>query len=516
MNPIASFLRAILVVSAAAATACSGGDPVTPAPGKTAEEIIGGVTDSGTGAHPAVVFLTHQGYSCTGTLIAPKLVLTARHCVSTNITQGIGCDIYGASQNGDHVGADYTPSTIQVRTGVSPSFGGSPAAVGAQVFHPPGNNLCNDDIALIVLNQAITSATPQKIRYTYAPQIGELATAVGYGGTSESGNGAGTRRRKPNVPIISVGQDWNELNGANELSAGQGVCPGDSGGPLLSAGEAVLGVASRVSDCNDPTATAKYVRLDAHKALIDQAFAAAGATPLQETGTPTNPPKKAIGDGPCTTGAECVSYLCQKGTGSFCTQFCDATSCPTGLICTDANVMLGGSSVAQKICSPVPSGTACEACRATECVNVITSCYNNPECKTLLACVDACTDDACVNNCIAQHPGGADDYDIVGYCACNSSCATVCSHQCVAPPGGGGGGGVAGGGAGGSAAGGTGGGPVLGGGTGGSAGAGAGPATKPVDTTGTSSGCNLGGRSSSPLALLSSFVLLFLVRRRRA
>jgi MYXO-CTERM domain-containing protein len=383
--------------------------------------------------------------------------------------------------------------------------------VGAQLFHPPGQNLCNNDIALLVLNQAVAGVTPQKIRYTFPPQNGEQGTAVGYGGISQSGTGAGTRRRRPNVPVKSVGQDWNEGNGANEFSTGQAVCPGDSGGPLISAGGAVLGVASRVQDCSDATKSAKYVRLDSHKALIDQAFAAAGATPSIEAGTPTTTPKKQTGQGPCVTGSECTSFLCAQVTNSYCTETCDTGGCPTGTYCVDGTLYFQGEPVAQKVCAPLPTATACEACRSTECVNVVGTCLGNPACKTLLACVDACADEACVTGCIAANPGGATDYDSVAYCACNSSCADACSHQCITPPGGGGAGGVAGspatggapsgGGAGGS------GGAIVGGGTGG------GPVTTPVDSSGSSGGCNVSGGGNGAWWLLS--LALVFARRRR-
>src|SRR5882724_1791629 len=45
--------------------------------------IIGGTTDN---AHPAVVLIneTSTGFTCSGTLIAPNVVLTAAHCTVTN------------------------------------------------------------------------------------------------------------------------------------------------------------------------------------------------------------------------------------------------------------------------------------------------------------------------------------------------------------------------------------------------------------------------------------------------
>ena len=46
----------------------------------SSQEIVRG-TESAAGAHPAVVFLWLGNGSCSGTLISPHVVLTARHCV---------------------------------------------------------------------------------------------------------------------------------------------------------------------------------------------------------------------------------------------------------------------------------------------------------------------------------------------------------------------------------------------------------------------------------------------------
>src|SRR5262245_57572480 len=40
---------------------------------------------------------------CSGALVAPNLVLTARHCVSRAVTATPSCDARGRSHNGDHL-----------------------------------------------------------------------------------------------------------------------------------------------------------------------------------------------------------------------------------------------------------------------------------------------------------------------------------------------------------------------------------------------------------------------------
>ncbi len=491
--------------------ACSGEAPTTSL-GKSAEPIIGGVTDTGAAAHDGVVFLSLPGgYACSGSLIAPKLVITARHCVSQNVSTGIGCDIYGTSQNGDHVGADLLASGIRVKSGANP---GATLAHGAQILHPAGNNLCNNDIGLIVLDTAITSLPIVPIRLDWAPQIGELATAVGYGETSDNaGYTAGTRRRRDNVPVLSVGQDWNKLIGAGELAAGQGICSGDSGGPLIAASGAIIGLASRSAACSNPSDTPIYTRVDTQKALIMQAFAAAGATPVGDPGTPptTTPKKKATGDSPCKTGAECASFLCQTN-GGYCDDFCANVSCPTGMYCADTSVTLSGQVVNDKFCEPIPTGGGCDTCRLTNCVNTVSSCEANPDCKTLLGCVDKCTDAACLSACKAASPNGADDYSIVEYCSCQQ-CPTECGDMCLTGTGGAGGAAGASGTGGASGAAGS-----STAGTGGAAGSNAADAgtTPTAGDSGSAGGCSTTGKRAPASGWIAlSLIGLAFWRRRR-
>ncbi len=69
--------------------------------------IFGGAKDDDGDAIPGVVALrvgTGTTFElCSGALVAPNVVLTARHCVTKNATTSVACDENGRSANGPHV-----------------------------------------------------------------------------------------------------------------------------------------------------------------------------------------------------------------------------------------------------------------------------------------------------------------------------------------------------------------------------------------------------------------------------
>src|SRR5689334_5599575 len=71
----------LLVVAASVVAACAGA-PSEEQRASTHAHIVGGTPS--TSAQDATVMLTENGeFACTATLIAPNLILTARHCVAT-------------------------------------------------------------------------------------------------------------------------------------------------------------------------------------------------------------------------------------------------------------------------------------------------------------------------------------------------------------------------------------------------------------------------------------------------
>ncbi len=138
------FLRPVLLLAALLSAAIL--VATTSAPPATA--IIGGASAQ-TGTFPSLAYVVDfQGqlaYQCTGTVIAPSLILTAGHCAENMQT-----------------GAPFNPSGFRVVTGaVDPLQPGDLVSTVLGVIVYPGleRKVDNGDVALLVLSTP-TSAPP--------------------------------------------------------------------------------------------------------------------------------------------------------------------------------------------------------------------------------------------------------------------------------------------------------------------------------------------------------------------
>ena len=261
--------------------------------GATHATIYSGTADNDESSNGSVVSLKIGGGSsfelCSGALVAPNVVLTARHCVSQNLTATVSCDENGKSGNGAHAGGDEDPASIHVYLGAKPNFGKGAASKGRAIFHPAGGVLCNADIALLVLDTPITSVPTIKVRLSGATHTTETVRSVGFG-QNDASLPVGTRLRKDNVPVLAVGQALSKSQtplGSHEFEVGLSICQGDSGGPAISETTgAVIGVVSRGGGCSDDFGHI-YTSTIGFGELFTQAFAMAGGAPVDEGGLET-------------------------------------------------------------------------------------------------------------------------------------------------------------------------------------------------------------------------------------
>jgi uncharacterized protein (TIGR03382 family) len=260
-----------------------------------APETLGGSSDdivNGTASpkfQDSVVFIddaTAQA-SCSGTIIAPTLVLTARHCVSEIDDSECGA-----------ITANSPAGGISVQTGAKAN-GESPDARATKIFYPAGDTdvFCGNDLAIIQVDTPL-APRPRPLRFT-AATVGEIGQAVGYG-LDANGQDPGGRFQRTGMKVLALGGsafDFTRQDGTTTpvdvasgmLLTSEGACEGDSGGPLFDANGNIIGTVTGPGldedSCTDMVDL--YTALAGHEDQIRQVFQTVGATmPPPFTGDP--------------------------------------------------------------------------------------------------------------------------------------------------------------------------------------------------------------------------------------
>lgn len=223
---------------------------------------------------------------CTGTIIAPKLVLTARHCISVYTEGQYTCTLEGELDrssprqpaNAGEIGALFKPEDIELHLGQRPSFT-EPTGRVVEVLAPEADEICRNDIALLVLEEELPG-TPSPVRIGEGLSWKETVAIAGYGLNELRLN---ERRERGELDILGIGpSQFFEQEGQampRTFVIGRAACPGDSGGPAFSeeTGE-VVGVFSLFrGDCTSGEARDFYTQVAPFEELLREGFAAAGA-----------------------------------------------------------------------------------------------------------------------------------------------------------------------------------------------------------------------------------------------
>ncbi len=424
----------------------------TPPPSALRAPIVDGTLETGEDAVVAVTAFGAVGL-CTGTLIAPNVVLTAKHCVQapgqdapypvTAFTIGVGSEV-GATRDYRVRSVDTTPGvyTQSMTTGLAGAIFGV-------------------DVALLILREPVEGVTPIRIRRDRPDdQLGQPFTAIGFGQRPDGP--AGTKYKGQGIV--------QAIDDIGIISTAQTICSGDSGGPMIqeTPERRVIGVASFGQAGACPSSRDGYNAVWNHLDRIDRAILLGGnCVGLEETCNSLDDDCDGTVDegciplgAACTESSECANaqlppYLdglanpvscVDLGAGSICARACDPTRPRTSCAALEgfagADVPLDGYYCRRDGCDgfcvlggagPASDGTACGS--DTECSSLLCLDPGDGASRCLLPCRpgqgECPVDEVCVGS--AAGCGGCVGADlVVGGRSLGEPCETeaMCGQSC--------------------------------------------------------------------------------------
>jgi MYXO-CTERM domain-containing protein len=410
-------------------------------------EQSGAIVNGTLGGDDAVVVLRNleNGGLCTGTLIAERVVLTAKHCIQEAFDDG------PANANNILIGvgdnARNTTETLRVQM-----IRTTPGIYTEDSRGSIGRDLIGVDVAVLLLETGVSRVEPIPIRRESHTSLGgELITAIGFGETPSGEVG---------VKYTTMGRVTG--TDSNLIYVGPLTCQGDSGGPMITPEREVAGVVSfGAGSCG--SGYGAYNAIFPFLDMIDEVLTEAGSCLndgaercdgydndcnelVDETCTP-------IG-GTCGSDTQCVGLMCRSTVrGSICTTRCDPLHpddlCPDGFYCAFATgcegfcVPLGDSVGSLPIGSPCTDDVECASLHCNDPGDGMQRCLTPCRAEYGLCLAD----EACVAG--AGQCGSCVDADIVvssrglgEECTVGTECRSgmcfadqgrsYCSHTCAA------------------------------------------------------------------------------------
>ena len=239
--------------------------------------IVGGTQSDS--SQDSTVYLNMGDEFCSGVMIAPNLLITARHCVETMNDNAGDC--------GEYI-KDNVPSDMRISLG-SDAPDEAVVARGKAFFHDTEVSMCSHDIALVQLDRAIPGAMLSPIRFAPVLKAETDMVAVGYGSTDNNNTLPDGRLQRGGISVQGTadttytyttkkGTNFTVVVSPGEFATGESTCFGDSGGPIFDKDGNIVGVTSRGIDqyCIDRPSI--WSDMTSHQKLIMDAASTAGAT----------------------------------------------------------------------------------------------------------------------------------------------------------------------------------------------------------------------------------------------